>query len=87
MFQVLHVTCHVSHVIFLNNFFKFFFNLIFFLDKVVKLIGGGLLSTGPTPSSLLIVRSEVPMCRNTEYSLAGKRSHRGINPVGILSTV
>ena len=39
-----HVTCHVSHVTF------------FFLDKVVKLIGGGSVSTGPTPSSFYGLR-------------------------------
>ena len=27
------------------------------------------------------------MCRNTEYILTGKRSHRGSSPVGIISTV
>ena len=38
---VSHVRCHVSHL------------FLFIFDKVVKLVGEGLLSTGPTPSSLL----------------------------------
>ena len=46
MCQVSGVTCQVSCVFFL--FFLFFF----FFYKVVELVVEGLLSTGPTPSSL-----------------------------------
>ena len=41
------VTCHMSHIIF---FFKC--NLSSF-EKVVKLVGGGFVINGPTPSGLL----------------------------------
>ena len=41
MCHVSHVTCHMSHVF-----------LFVFLDKVVKLIGGGSVINGPIPSSL-----------------------------------
>ena len=44
MCQVSGVTCHVTHVF----FFSFF---LLFSDKLVKLIGGGSVINGPTPSS------------------------------------
>ena len=50
MCQVSHVMCHMSHV----NFF-----LIFFQDIVVKLVGGGSVINGATPSSLLLYLSLV----------------------------
>ena len=43
--HVSRVTCHLSHVTCQIIFF--------FLDKVVKLVREGLLSTGPTPSSFM----------------------------------
>ena len=45
-----HVTCHMSHVICHNIFFYFIF---FFRTKWWTLSMEGLLSTGPTPSSLV----------------------------------
>ena len=48
--HVSHVTCHVSHVIFF--FFLFF---LFFLTKWWSSSVEGLLSTGPTPSSLVML--------------------------------
>ena len=55
MCHVSHVTCHVSGVRckVLDVTFDIFFFLMF-LDKEIELVGGGLLSTGPTPSSLCI---------------------------------
>ena len=63
MAQVTHVTCHVSRVtwhmsrvtchmarVLCHNFFLF----KFFLEKEVKLVGGGSVINGATPSSLLI---------------------------------
>ena len=62
--HVSHVMCHVSYVMrhvscdtchmlrdMSHIFFLLFLIILFFLDKMVKL-GEGLLSTGPTQSSL-----------------------------------
>ena len=44
-----HVTCHVSHAMDYNIF------SIFFLAKVVKLVDGGSVINGATPSSLCFI--------------------------------
>ena len=44
--------CHVSRVT------CFFFFFVFFLDKVVELIGGGSVINGATPSSLDAILAE-----------------------------
>ena len=51
IFNMSHVTCHLSHVTCPVSCVMCHINLFF--DKVVKLISGGLLSMGPTPSSFI----------------------------------
>ena len=50
--HVSHVTCHVSHVTCHMSHVTFFIFFIFFFKKWWSLLVKGLLSTGPTPSSL-----------------------------------
>ena len=54
--HVSRVTCHVSRVTCHMSFFFFFF---FFLTKWSSLSVEGLLSTGPTPSSLFQLRNDL----------------------------
>ena len=72
--HVSHVTCHVSHVT--CFFFVFFFNYYFFYTFLIKtriikwlsLSVEVLLSTGPTPSSLLSITSKLQhfvLCKTT----------------------
>ena len=63
---MLGVRCHVSGVT--CHFFFFFFSSSFFFTKWRSLSGEGLLSTGPTPSSLSL--SLTWMSRVLEPSLA-----------------
>ena len=59
------VTCHVSHVT-CHMYFYFF---IFFLTKCWSLSLEGLLSTGPTPSTLtLLAKANVPMHGNLLFN-------------------
>ena len=58
--QMSRFTCHVSYVTF------FFF---FFLEKVLKLIGEGLLSTGPTPSSFHILMFQSQRKRKQKFHI------------------
>ena len=51
--HVSRVTCHMSHVTCHLIFLKFNFILIFFLDKVVKLIVGGSIINGAYPVQFL----------------------------------
>ena len=49
------VTCHLS------PFFLFFF-ILKKIDKLVELVGGGSVITGPTPSSFFPQKGNIPFC-------------------------
>ena len=49
-----HVTCHTQKVVKTYNIYRYIYIYSFFWDKVVELVGWGLLSTGPTLFSFYI---------------------------------
>ena len=79
--HMLCVTCHMSRVTFF--FFSFFFSSNFFslfLDKVVKLVGGGSVIYGATQPSLIRIKTKF-------IKIALKAKTKGVFPEQLLVLV